>query len=172
MVEGDEQWKLGDILSSRNADGGTSLRADFTAIQTPCVVLNTAFLKQSGDAFRLAFGGLEVSQEFRKARRRVVALEASGTEKFAENNALESHESENIGDNRLLEHQLVAIKVSKERPEPWDVESTKGVPEAKVEIENGEMALLVLQSRVCTCTSAMHRAVNGLDCVQGDLWSF
>lgn len=62
------------------------------------------------------------------------ALESSWTKQLSKTDALESHERELIDENPRLEHELDTVRAEKERHNACDVESTKAVNDASVEL--------------------------------------
>lgn len=99
----------------------------------------------------------------------VTSLESIWAEQLAKIDAIESHERELFDENRHLEHKLVTVKFEKERHEARNVESTKSVTDAKVELANAKEALNVLKGSPSTDRSAVHGAIEHRDSVQGEL---
>lgn len=75
-VEDDDDWDLGNIRQSRNADVPAGLLAYFTAIPTLCPEWNLTVSSKPGDLFALVLQGLDALQESRKAKAPISTLEA------------------------------------------------------------------------------------------------
>lgn len=124
---------------------------------------------KAGNVFELALQVLGALQEAGDARTLVTAFGASRAEKLAYIDAVESHEREFLHDNGRLEHQPVMARVEKERLETWDVESTKAITNAKVELANEKGASHVVDGQASADMLAMRSAMEGRDCLQGEL---
>lgn len=94
----------------------------------------------AGNVFEWAIQGLDALQESGRTTMGVAALEASGPEQLTKIGALESLERKLLDIDRRFEHQLGTVMVDKECYEPLDVESTKAVIDAKVELANAKEA--------------------------------
>lgn len=77
----------------------------------------------------------------------VTALKEREADQLGKIDTLESHERDILDNNRHLQIQIVAIRVEKKCHEFRDVESTKAVVDAKVELANKAESLHVLQAR-------------------------
>lgn len=76
---------------------------------------------------------------------------------------LGSQKLELLDDHRRLEHQWATVRVEEELHEARDMESTKAVAEAKVELSNSKEAFFVLECRASTNTSMLRRAIEKRD---------
>lgn len=110
-LEEDEDWNLGYISLSKNADVRASLPVDFTAIKTLCSDFTLAVPEKACNVLGLALRGLDALQETEEATKRVAALGASRTDQLAKTDALRNHQREPLDEIRSLEHQLFLKRV-------------------------------------------------------------
>lgn len=131
--------------------------------------LSLAVPDMAGDVLGLALQGLDVFQESGESRTRASAIETSRAEQLAVIDALESHGWELLDKNWGLEHRLVLVTIEKGRHEAQEVESTKAVTDAGVELANAKVALGMPESRTSVDRLVTYCDSDGRNYVQGEL---
>lgn len=147
LVKDEDDWNLGNLPLSMNSDVRAILRVYFTAIQTQCHERSLAVPNKARDVFGLAVQGRDALDESREARMLVAALQVGVEGQLAKIDALESHEWKLLNKNRRFWPALVMGTVEKELHEAQDVEGTKSVTDAKVELVTAKEGLNVLEGR-------------------------
>lgn len=79
------------------------------------------------------------------------------------------HQGEVLNEIWRLEHQLVPVRVEKDRHNWHDVESTKAVTDVGIALRNGKQTLNVGEGRASTDRLAMGSAMMKLEHVQIEL---
>lgn len=92
LVEDFDDWNLGDIPVSRNADVRANLRVNFKAIQRQRCEVGIAVSDKTCICVWAALQCLDTLQESEKARVRNAALQASGAKQLPKIDWFESHE--------------------------------------------------------------------------------
>lgn len=107
IVEGEDEWDLGDIYFSKDGDVHESILALIAAIQSQCHGLSIPVNDKAGAVFWLALRGLVKPEATEETKVRATALYAMEIELSAKARLLEYHEKALNDENRSIEHHVV-----------------------------------------------------------------
>lgn len=161
---------MGYNLLPRIANVCESLSVHFTAIQTGCCAWSLVVADKACKVFAWTLKSGDEMQELEGEETQVAIFEANRAEQFCNIFEFESYDGELLDENWCLEHQMVVVKVVKERHEALDVESTRTVPDANVmslmqmlNWPTRRRALLVLKGQSLADWVALHCGIEDYD---------